>query len=30
MFEFLCGLFVGAWLGMFIYALMLAGRDDDQ
>lgn len=28
MFEFFCGLFIGAWAGLVIYAIILAGRDD--
>ena len=28
MISFILGVCVGSWLGMFIYALILAGRDD--
>lgn len=30
MFGFICGLFVGAWFGMFIYALIIASKDDKE
>ena len=28
MIEFFCGFVLGGWFGMFIYGLILAGRDD--
>ena len=28
MFGFICGVFIGAWAGMFVYALIMAGKDD--